>query len=230
MARILLIILALFMDFFTYAQIQTNESSVSRTDTLKSFLVRRNPPYLYSVRLNKQEASIGHKLKMANLYVAGFNITMGVSLILAPDNLSKWDKKDKLQIEAIGNQYKKSFTLPPVIDKDFWFINYLGHPYQGSYYYNAMRSQNVSAWHSALFCLGQSLLWEYGWEAGMEQPSIQDMITTPIGGILIGELTHVATIKMSKNGFRWYEKALVCLINPTYAFNIRFKFNRPQKP
>lgn len=230
MIRIPLIMLAVFMHFYIYAQIQTNESSVSRTDTLKSFLVRRNPPYLYSVCLNHQEARIGNKIKRANLYVVGFNITLGASLIIAPDNISKWDKKDKLQIETIENQYKKSFTLQPVIDKDFWFINYIGHPYQGSYYYNAMRSQNVNAWHSALFCFGQSLLWEYGWEAGMEQPSIQDLITTPIAGILIGELTHVATIKMSKNGFLWYEKVLVCLINPTYAFNIRFKFNRPKKP
>ena len=57
----------------------------------------------------------------------------------------------------------------------------------------------------------------------------QNLITTPFGGILVGELSHVATIKMSKNGFYWYEVALVCLINPTYALNSKFKFKRHSK-
>ena len=61
------------------------------------------------------------------------------------------------------------------------------------------------------------------WEGGMEQPSIQDLIVTPVLGSFVGELAHRATISMSKNGFQWYEKVLVCLINPTFVFNNGFK-------
>ena len=218
------------MSFFTCAQIRTNESTVRASDTLKSFFIRKHPPYLYSCRLNHREASIGNKIIRGTLYVVGYNIAIGAYLLIAPEYVNKWNKKEKFRIESIGNQYRKSFTSPPVWDKDLWIVNYIGHPYQGSYYYNAIRSQGASVLQSAVFCLSQSLLWEYGWEAGMEQPSIQDLILTPITGILIGELVHIATIKMSKNGFRWYEFALVCLINPAFAINNGFRFKQPQKP
>jgi len=159
----------------------------------------------------------------------GYNITIGAFLAIAPESLSKWSKKEKFQISSILHQYHESFTKPPVIDKDLLIVNYAGHPYQGGFYYNTVRSQGASVWQSSLFCLGQSFLWEYGWEAGLEQPSIQDLITSPLAGIIVGELSHVATIKMSKNGFRWYEVVLVCIINPAYAINNKFKFERPSK-
>jgi hypothetical protein len=81
-----------------------------------------------------------------------------------------------------------------------------------------------------LFGLSQALLWEYGWEAGVEQPSIQDLITTPIGGAIIGEVMHVATLAMGKHGFTWYEIITVCALNPAYALNNGFRFNKPLKP
>tara|TARA_R110000772_G_scaffold53043_5_gene121462 strand:+ start:486 stop:725 length:240 start_codon:yes stop_codon:yes gene_type:complete len=72
------------------------------------------------------------------------------------------------------------------------------------------------------------LLWEYVWEAGFEQPSIQDLLVTPVAVIVLGEFIHIATINMSKNGFRWYEIIFVTGLNPAYAINNRFVFN-PEK-
>jgi hypothetical protein len=193
-------------------------------DTLNSFFVKKHPPYLFTSNLHHKESTLCNKLIRANFYVMGYNIAMGAYLAVCPEYISKWNKKEKFQMTAIIHQYHESFTKPPVFDKDLFIVNYLGHPYQGGYYYNALRSQGADVWQSSLFCLGQSFLWEYGWEAGMEQPSIQDLFTTPLLGILAGELSHVATIKMSRNGFRWYEIGLVCLINPVYAINNGFKF------
>ena len=233
MDRILIILLLGVMWFNAKAQDSSNElfiksSVISQTvpDTLKSFLVKKNPPYLHTVKFNHQKACFGNKIVRGNNYVMGYNITIGIFLAIAPDNVTKWNKKEKFQISAILHQYHESYTNPPVIDHDLPVINYIGHPYQGGFYYNVVRSQGATVWQSSLFCLGQSLLWEYGWEAGMEQPSIQDLIISPLGGIVIGELSHVATIKMSKNGFKWYEVAIVCLINPSFAINNRFRFNR----
>ncbi len=70
------------------------------------------------------------------------------------------------------------------------------------------------------------MIWEYVVESWMEQPSIQDIIVSPVLGSLFGELTHVATVKMSKNGFKWYEIAFVCAFNPSYAINNGFKTKR----
>lgn len=231
MSRILTILLFGIIYINASSQNPSNEPlgklsvySQSAEDTLKSFFVKRQPPYLYSVNLNHRESSLWNKMVRGNFYVMGYNIAMGTYLVIAPEYVTKWNKKDKFQLTSILHQYHESFTKPPVIDKDLFIVNYIGHPYQGGFYYNAIRSQGANIWQSSLFCIGQSLLWEYGWEAGMEQPSIQDLFTTPLTGILIGELSHVATIKMSKNGFKWYEVALVCIINPIFAINNKFKF------
>ena len=231
MDRILTILFFGIIYSYASAQNPSNEppeklSIYSRPagDTLKSFFVKKQPPYLYTVNLNHRGSSLWNKMVRGNFYVMGYNIGMGTYLILAPEYVTKWHKKDKFQLTSILHQYEESFTKPPVIDKDLFVVNYIGHPYQGGYYYNAVRSQGATFLQSSLFCIGQSLLWEYGWEGGMEQPSIQDLLTTPLAGILVGELSHVVTIKMGKNGFRWYEIALVCIINPTFAINNRFKF------
>jgi hypothetical protein len=223
MPKFQVLILVIFLQFPVIAQIRNADFPIDSSDTLKSFFVRKNPPILYSAQINHQKASLCNKMWRGSLYIAGYNITMGTYLIIAPEYVSKWNKKEKLKFTSIKNQYRKSFTEAPVIDYDLWFINYIGHPYQGGFYYNTVRAQNASIWQSSLFCIGQSLIWEYGWEAGMEQPSVQDLITTPFLGIMVGELSHVATVKMSRNGFRWYEAAAVCLINPSYALNNGFK-------
>jgi len=230
MSRFLFILLAGCVHFFSFAQIRPNEITYNITDTITLFKAQEHPAYIYSLQINHREASIGNKILRGTLYVSSYNITMGTYLLVAPEYVSKWNKKEKFQIKSIVNQYRKSFTTAPVIDKDLWMVNYIGHPYQGGFYYNSLRSQDASVWHSALFCIGHSLLWEYGWEAGMEQPSIQDLISTPVAGILVGELSHIATQKLSKNGFSWYEVILVCLMNPAYAINNGFRVKRLMNP
>jgi hypothetical protein len=169
------------------------------------------------------------KFGKASANAIGYNITMGTILFLAPESFTNWRKEDKLRIESILSQFGESYSNLPVIDNDDWHVNYIGHPYQGSFYYNSLRSQDVSFWYSSLFCLGNTLLWEYVWEAGFEQPSIQDLIVTPIVKVLSGELIHRATITMSKNGFRWYEIVLVTGLNPAYAINNKFVFNHKKQ-
>lgn len=201
-----------------------------KCDTLRSFLILKTRPVVNFCQYNHSNASLGNKILTGSVYVAGYNLAIGAYLVVAPEEVSKWDKKEKFSMKSISKQYKSSFTAAPVFDHDLWAINYIGHPYQGGYYYNSLRSQNAGAAASALFCLGQSLLWEYGWEAGMEQPSIQDLISTPLAGILFGELSHVAAVKMSRNGYKWYEIVFVCIINPAFAINNGFRTKRLPKP
>jgi Domain of unknown function (DUF3943) len=218
----LLLILCCTLRFAAIAQ-NRDEFSVASYDTLKSFLLPKNPPFLYDARINRRESSIWNKVVRGSIYVSTYNVIIGTELILSSERITKWYKKDKFSIPAITGQYKTSFTTAPVIDKDLFIINYLGHPYQGAYYYNCLRSQGASEWQSALFSALHSTLWEYVWEGGVEQPSIQDIIVTPITGALLGELSHVLTVKMSRNGFQWYEKVIVCIINPAYAVNNGFR-------
>ncbi|MBN1924707.1 MAG: DUF3943 domain-containing protein [Prolixibacteraceae bacterium] len=231
--RYLLIISCLFLNFFANGQILDEKRPATGTnltlqipDTLKSFWIPQKQPFLYNANMLHKEKTLFNKIVRANNCVIGYNLTMGLSLLIIPESISKWNVQEEFQLPKIRKQYINTYTSPPVFDHDMFIINYVGHPYQGSYYYNSMRSQNATILQSSLFCIAQSFLWEYVWEGGMEQPSIQDLITTPVGGILLGELVHVATMKMSRNGFEWYEIAITCIINPSYAFNNRFQFNK----
>lgn len=226
---LLLIVMVGIMNLFTCAQKNDNEITFNPTDSLQTSLIQKNVLPADSASIFS-ETEKGSKFLKASLFATEYDLFIGTSLAVGPETVSKWeDKMQKLKLKAIARQYVKSFTTPPVIDKDLFIINYIGHPYQGGFYYNSLRSQNACALHSALFCLGRSLLWEYGWEAGLEQPSIQDLISTPLAGILVGELTHKATIKMSENGFCWYEVVLVCILNPAYVINNGFKLQRASK-
>ncbi|MET0402121.1 MAG: DUF3943 domain-containing protein, partial [Cystobacter sp.] len=79
-------------------------------------------------------------------------------------------------------------TSPWVVDHDDFAINQLGHPYQGSLYFTAARSNGLSFWESFLYTAAGSLLWEIGGEA--EPPSINDQITTTFAGALFGEVLY----------------------------------------
>jgi hypothetical protein len=173
--------------------------------------------------LKNEDAKFSKKLLRGTIITLGYHASITALLLVVPQEISKWNTSN------YRNQFVNAYTHPPVIDNDKWYINYVGHPYQGAFYYNSMRSQGAKIWQSGLFCLGSTWLWEYSIEAGFEQPSIQDLIVTPCAGILLGELFHFSTIKMSRNGFKWYEKIFVCVFNPTFAMNNGFKYANTKK-
>ncbi len=174
--------------------------------------------------LKHSEKTFGNKMIRGTGYSLGYNAVIMTALVLSPEYISQWDRKEAFTATAMREQYKKTFTTAPVKDNDLAVINYIGHPYQGSFYFNATRSQGARFWQASLFTILQSVLWEYVWEGGLEQPSIQDLIITPLGGILLGELSHRATLAMRKNGFQWYEIIVTCIINPAFAINNGFKY------
>lgn len=173
-----------------------------------------------------QGKSLGQKVGRGFLCSVVLDATMLGSLLVMPESVSKWSPDTKFDRDRIRNQYTSTFVNPPHIDHDLWMINYVGHPYQGSIYYNSLRSQGATIVQSSVFSLGQSLIWEYLIEGAMEQPSVQDLFVTPILGTLLGELSHRATLQMKKEGFRWYEKIATCVINPTYVVNNGFKIRK----
>ena len=171
--------------------------------------------------LRNQKAPFGRKfLRGAGLVFAFQGFSYGL-LFAVPESISNWDRST---VEQYRLHMKEAFTMPPVVDGDHWYINYVGHPFQGSYYYNAYRSQGAPFWQAALLATGHSFVWEYLIESGIERPSVQDLVVTPIVGSFMGEFFHFATRRMAHNGFRWYEAAAVCIINPMFALNNGFKF------
>lgn len=87
-----------------------------------------------------------------------------------------------------GHTIKDNFKTGPIWDTDKFSTNLLAHPYHGSLYYNAARSNGMNFWQSTPFVLGGSLMWEFFMEA--EPPSINDLFATTFGGIELGEITY----------------------------------------
>lgn len=188
-----------------------------------------NADQVQILQTHNENNSFAKKILKALALSIGYDATMGGVLLVLPEEISRWDRANKLKWTFMKERMKDAFTKPPVIDDDFWYINYIGHPYQGGYYFNNLRSQGAGFWESSAYLLGQSLLWEYIIEGWFERPSVQDLIVTPVAGALVGELSHKATVKMSRNGFSVYEKILVCLLNPSWAINNGFKTKKQMK-
>lgn len=76
----------------------------------------------------------------------------------------------------------------PVLDRDKFVVNQFSHPLHGSMYFNIGRANGYTFWQSALFAFGGSLMWEYFMEN--EPASVNDLVSTTLGGIMLGEMTH----------------------------------------
>jgi len=164
--------------------------------------------------------SLAGKAGIASLEIFGMETFTTTVLVILPRSITKWEDQYWLHL---GENFKEAYTMPPVWDIDPWPVNYIGHPYQGSVFFNTLRSQDCSFAASAGFTLFHTLLWEYVIEAFMERPSIQDLIVTPVSGILLGELFHYLTQRWKTGGFTTAEKIGVTILNPFYVLNNGYK-------
>ncbi len=107
-----------------------------------------------------------------------------------------------------------------VIDNDQFKVNQFLHPYGGSVYYGLARSTGLNFWESFLYSVAGSFVWEIAGET--TNPSINDMIATPIGGTFLGEsFFRMASLLLEdsdgKPGF-WRELG-AAVISPPMGFN-----------
>ena len=119
------------------------------------------------------------------------------------------------------------------IDEDAFITNQIGHPYQGSLYFTAARSSRVGFWGSIGYTFIGSLSWEYLMET--ERPSVNDLITTTIGGSLLGEVMHrLSDAIYWRDQFKPQRRAryTAAIVNPMGAFNhkILHVSSSPRKP
>lgn len=82
--------------------------------------------------------------------------------------------------------WKRNFREGWKWDNNNWGVNFVGHPYQGSYYFVAARSAGYSFYTSMLFTAFGSWSWEFFCET--EYPAPNDLVTTTVGGSLYGEM------------------------------------------
>ncbi|HET9703791.1 MAG TPA: DUF3943 domain-containing protein [Vicinamibacterales bacterium] len=111
-----------------------------------------------------------------------------------------------------------------VWDLDDFEVNQIGHPYQGSNYYNSGRANGLSFYESSAVTAFGSATWEYFGETN--HPSLNDFINTTLGGIALGEMFHraawlVRDTRATGRGRLWREIGAMA-IDPVTGYN-RFR-------
>lgn len=89
-----------------------------------------------------------------------------------------------ISLNSVAENFKHGF----IWDNDRMDTNMLLHPYHGNLFFNAARANGYNYWQSGLFAFGGSAMWELFMES--EYPSTNDIISTPIGGMALGEVLY----------------------------------------
>jgi hypothetical protein len=101
-------------------------------------------------------------------------------------------------------------------DPNSFDINQIGHPLQGSLYYNGFRTNGYGFWTSQAASLAGSFLWECCGERNL--PSINDLLTTWMGGATLGEVSRrvsdLALDNTATGGHRFVRELGAGLVNP----------------
>lgn len=106
-------------------------------------------------------------------------------------------------------------------DADAFPTNQFGHPYQGGLYHAGARATGFGFWAS----LGYTALGSWQWEMFMEteRPSYNDLITTTVGGAILGEVLFRLAATLLDDSSEGSERAAreggALAISPIYGFN-----------
>lgn len=106
-------------------------------------------------------------------------------------------------------------------DDDRFGINFVGHPYSGTLYFNAARSQGYTYLQSIPYAAFGSGMWEYFGEN--TRPSYNDLVNTTLNGEFLGEIFY----RLSSNilddrtygSERFFRELAAGLVDPTRELN-----------
>lgn len=150
---------------------------------------------------------------------------MGLLWVL-PESVSKWNKEEiRNSKNGIFEKYVDNISQKPVMDKDEWAVNWIGHSLSGAAYYTLARHNKFSMMQSFGYSVMMStFFWEYGFEAVAERPSIQDLLITPVIGSILGEMFYRAEQNIVANegrlaGSKKLGKVALVVLNPMGAIS-----------
>ena len=119
-----------------------------------------------------------------------------------PEDATNWNRAEIQSVPLFQRWKDHVIKEGPEWDGDKWYFNYVLHPYAGAAYFMGARSCGFNFWQSLLYSAFISTVeWEFGIEAFMERPSIQDLFITPIVGSLIGECFYKLKRHIVSNGY-----------------------------
>jgi len=106
-------------------------------------------------------------------------------------------------------------------DDNQFTTNQIDHPFHGQIYFNAFRSNGYNFYQSSIATVAGSYIWETAGET--QHPSINDLVNTTFGGILLGEMMHrVSRNILARNRYshnRIGNEIVATIVNPIAGLN-----------
>lgn len=135
-------------------------------------------------------------------------VTLGI-LECLPDDATNWNREE-LRKTPLFKRWGNHVKAGPHWDGDSFVFNYILHPYGGAAYFMSARSLGFNFWESSLYGFAIStVFWEYGIEAFMEIPSVQDLIITPVVGAFLGECFYKFKRKIVDDGYTLFGSSVL---------------------
>ena len=153
---------------------------------------RHDPINIYQMPYSLTGSSPNwHRMWINTAVLSGAYISTLFVLECLPEDATAWNRAAIQQTPPFKRWFKNVFKRGPEWDHDNPIFNYVLHPYAGAVYFMSARSQGFNFYQSLLYSACISTIgWEFGIEAFMERPSIQDIFVTPLVGSVIGELFY----------------------------------------
>ena len=197
----------------SFAIIETPVADITRADIdttaiarLKPFHSKGRVPDIYDLPYSfTGRAENWHRLWINTAIYSGAFVGTLLVLECLPEDATTWNRASLQQTPPEKRWFRNVFKRGPEWDHDRFIFNYVLHPYAGAVYFMAARSCGFNFWGSLLYatCIS-NVGWEFGIEACMERPSIQDLFITPLVGSAIGELFYKLKRNIVGNGYRLF--------------------------
>jgi hypothetical protein len=143
--------------------------------------------------------------------------TAGVNVLVWLAGYLSGGQQAFISLETMNENFKYWFEWDP----NHFQTNFFAHPFHGSLYFNAGRSNGLNYWESALCSLGGSFMWETVMER--HRPSINDLIMTSTGGMFLGEALFRYSYHVRRDNARGFERvwreAVSLILNPVGGLN-----------
>ncbi|NGP54341.1 DUF3943 domain-containing protein [Thioalkalivibrio sp. XN8] len=160
-------------------------------------------------------------LRRDSAFLLSYQVGTVAFLYVLPESVTNWTDEDRSEY-GLGKWWDN--IRNPQWDSDDFYLNYVLHPYWGAAYYVRARERGFDEYASFWYSFAMSSAFEFGVEALFEEPSLQDIVVTPVGGIILGEYfmdlrDRTEALYDPGEEMAWRHRAMLVLTDPIGALN-----------
>ena len=160
-------------------------------------------------------------LRRDSAFLLSYQVGTVAFLYMLPEAVTNWTEEQK---SAYGVAEWWENVRNPQWDSDDFYLNYVLHPYWGAAYYVRARERGYDETGAFWYSVAMSSAFEFGVEALFEEPSLQDIVVTPVAGVILGEyFMAVRERTLARYGpgqpMAFRDRAALALTDPIGALN-----------